>query len=84
MEELIEDAARWNVAEVKAVLASVALSLGVYQLVVIAVGYGKLRLSFLDVGPVIASSPIDGVHFDAATHAALGRAVADAVAAVFP
>ena len=51
MEELIENAARGNVAEVKTVLASVALALGVYQLVVIAVGYGKLRLRFLDAGP---------------------------------
>jgi hypothetical protein len=51
VEELIENAARGNVAEVKTVLASVALALGVYQLVMIAAGYGKLRLPFLDGGP---------------------------------
>lgn len=31
---------------------------------------------FLDAGTVIASSPLDGVHFDAAEHAKLGQAVA--------
>lgn len=39
------------------------------------------RAGFLDAGSVIASSPIDGVHFEAAAHAALGRAVAAGVAA---
>lgn len=34
---------------------------------------------FLDAGGVIASSPLDGVHFDVAEHAKLGRAVAVAV-----
>lgn len=34
---------------------------------------------FLDAGEVIASSPLDGVHFDAAEHGRLGRAVAGAV-----
>ncbi len=34
---------------------------------------------FLDAGRVIASSPVDGVHFDAAAQAGLGRAVAAAV-----
>lgn len=31
---------------------------------------------FLDAGEVIAVSGIDGIHFDAAAHAALGRAIA--------
>ncbi len=31
---------------------------------------------FLDAGDVIAVSPVDGIHFDAAAHAALGRAIA--------
>ena len=31
---------------------------------------------FLDAGATIASSPIDGIHLDAAAHAALGRAAA--------
>ena len=37
--------------------------------------------AFLDAGGVIASSPIDGVHFDAAEHVLLGRAVAQALRA---
>jgi lysophospholipase L1-like esterase len=36
--------------------------------------------TFLNAGEVIASSPLDGVHFDAEEHAKLGRAVADALA----
>jgi lysophospholipase L1-like esterase len=35
--------------------------------------------TFLDAGSVIATSPHDGVHFEADAHALLGRAVADAV-----
>jgi len=35
--------------------------------------------AFLDAGQVIASSPLDGVHFDAAEHVLLGRAVAQAL-----
>ena len=35
--------------------------------------------AFLDAGEVIAVSPLDGVHFEAAAHAALGRAVAAAI-----
>ena len=31
---------------------------------------------FLDAGEVIAVSPLDGIHFDAAAHAALGKAIA--------
>ncbi len=38
--------------------------------------------AFLDAGKVIASSPLDGVHFDAAEHGKLGRAVAGAVRAM--
>ncbi len=34
---------------------------------------------FLDAGEVIVSSPVDGVHFDAAEHGKLGRAVAVAL-----
>jgi hypothetical protein len=47
MEELIDDRTFGNVYEVKTVLASVAAALAVYQLVLIAVGYGKLRPRFL-------------------------------------
>jgi lysophospholipase L1-like esterase len=38
---------------------------------------------FLDAGGVIASSPLDGVHCDAAAHGALGRALAAGVRAMF-
>jgi hypothetical protein len=51
MEDLVETLTRGNPTEVKVVLASVALALAVYQLVLIAVGYGKLRLPFLAGGP---------------------------------
>ena len=34
---------------------------------------------FLDAGSVIVSSPLDGIHFEAAEHAKLGHAVADKV-----
>lgn len=37
---------------------------------------------FLDGGTVIAVSPVDGIHFDAAAHAALGRAIAEKIAAM--
>lgn len=36
-------------------------------------------IGFLDGGSVIAVSPIDGVHYDAASHAALAQAVAGAL-----
>jgi hypothetical protein len=51
MEELISDLTRGNVTEVKVVLASVVGGLACYQLVLIAVGYGKLRPRLLDSGP---------------------------------
>lgn len=35
--------------------------------------------AFLDAGALIAVSPVDGVHFDADAHAALGQAVAAAI-----
>jgi hypothetical protein len=47
MEQLIDDLTFGNVYEVKTVLASVAAALAVYQLVLIAIGYGKLRPRFL-------------------------------------
>ena len=47
MEELVEDLANGNVTEVKVVLASVVVVLAVYQVLLMAVGYGKLRLPFL-------------------------------------
>jgi Family of unknown function (DUF6529) len=50
MEGLVEDLTRGNVTEVKVVLASVVASLAIYQVVLMAVGYGKLRPPFLGAG----------------------------------
>jgi hypothetical protein len=41
LEDLIDTLTRGNATEVKVLLASVALALAVYQLVLIAVGYGS-------------------------------------------
>lgn len=40
----------------------------------------RWNCGFLDAGKVIKSDPLDGVHFNATAHAALGQAVADALA----
>jgi hypothetical protein len=64
VEDLVENLTRGNVTEVKVVLASVVLALGAYQLLLIAVGYGKLRPSFLEPRPA------------AGTHRAVGDAIA--------
>ncbi len=48
MEDLVESLTRGNPTEVKVLLASVALAVGVYQLVLISVGYGKVRPRFLE------------------------------------
>jgi Family of unknown function (DUF6529) len=64
LEGLVETLTRGNVAEVKVLLASIALVLGAYQLLLIAVGYGKIRPGFLNPGP--ASS----------AHRAIGDAIA--------
>lgn len=50
MERLVEDLTRGNVTEVKVVLATVIVALAVYQLVLAAVSYGKLRPRFLESG----------------------------------
>jgi hypothetical protein len=47
MEDFIKELARDNVTEVKVVLASVVVALAVYQVFLMAVVYGKLRLPFL-------------------------------------
>lgn len=39
-------------------------------------------VAFLDAGTIIQSSPVDGIHFDAATHEKLGHAVAVAISAM--
>lgn len=51
MEDVIESLTRGNVTEVKVVLATVIVALAVYQLVLAAVSYGKLRPRFLEAGP---------------------------------
>jgi small-conductance mechanosensitive channel len=66
VEDAIETLTRGNPTEVKVMLASIALSLAVYQLVLIAVGYGKLRPPFL------AGRPATRAH----------RAVGDTIAAL--
>ena len=49
-----------NPTEVKVLLASVAMALAVYQLVLIAVGYGKLRPPFLAARPASAAHRASG------------------------
>jgi hypothetical protein len=51
MEDLIEELTRGNVTEVKVILASVVLALAVYQMVLAAVSYRKVKLRFLGSGP---------------------------------
>lgn len=51
MEDFVEGLARGNVSEVKAVLASVVSALAIYQVFLMAVGYGKLKLPFLSSRP---------------------------------
>lgn len=63
MEDLIDTLTRGNVAAVKIVLASVVTILAFYQVFLMAVGYGKLRLPF--IRPPAAS----------ATHRAVGDTV---------
>ena len=51
MEDLLERLTRGNVAEVKTVLATVVAALAVYQLALIAIGYGRVRPPFLQARP---------------------------------
>ena len=51
MDDLVESLTRGNPTEVKVVLATVVLALAVYQLVLIAVGYGRVRPPFLQARP---------------------------------
>ena len=47
MDDLVDALTRGNVSQVKTVLASIVMALAVYQVFLMAVGYGKVRLSFL-------------------------------------
>jgi hypothetical protein len=47
----VEDLVRGNPTEVKVVLTSVVTALAVYQVILAAVFYRKLRPAFLDAGP---------------------------------
>jgi lysophospholipase L1-like esterase len=40
-------------------------------------------LPFVDAGAVAEADPTDGIHLDAAAHAAIGRAVAAGLAAMY-
>lgn len=60
MENLVETLTRGNVTEVKVVLASVAAALAVYQLVLISIGYGKLRVPFLAPRPASSAHRASG------------------------
>lgn len=51
MEDLVGYLANGHVTVVKIVLTSVVTALAVYQALLMAVGYGKLRLPFLGAGP---------------------------------
>jgi energy-coupling factor transporter transmembrane protein EcfT len=47
VEDLIEDLAQGNVTEVKVVLATVVIALALYQVLLMAVGWGKVRVPWL-------------------------------------
>ena len=47
MEDLIESLTNDHVTEVKIVLTSITAALAIYQVLLMAVGYGKLKLPFL-------------------------------------
>lgn len=60
MEDLVERLARGNVTEVKVVLTTVALALAGYQLVLAAIGYQRLRPSFLGRRPAFRAHRASG------------------------
>lgn len=64
MEDFVEALTRGNVTEVKVVLASIVALLAAYQLFLMAVTYGRIKLPFLGPGPA------------AFTHRATGDAIA--------
>jgi lysophospholipase L1-like esterase len=50
----------------------------------IAAAAARAEVSFLDAGAHIAVSPVDGIHYDAAGHATLALAFAEAIREHFP
>ena len=60
VEDFVESITRGNPTEIKVVLASVVLALACYQLVLIAVGYGKARVSFLEARPAARAHRASG------------------------
>jgi len=68
VEDFVEQLSRGNVEEVKVVLASVVAALAIYQVLLMAVGYGRLRLPFLASRP--ASSTSGGGRHDRRHHLA--------------
>ena len=70
MDDLVDELARGNVAQVKTVLASVIVALALYQVVLIAVGYGKIKVPFLKPKPA------------SFTHRTVGDAIVALVAVV--
>ena len=55
MDDLVDTLTRGNPAEVKIMLATVALALGAYQLFLAAVGFGWVRLPFLGSPPAFSA-----------------------------
>jgi hypothetical protein len=55
MDGFFESITRGNVTEVKVVLASVVTALAFYQVFLMSIGYGKLRLRFLQPQPASSS-----------------------------
>ena len=47
MEDLVQTISRGNIAQVKTVLTAIVTALAVYQVTMMAVGYGKLKVPFL-------------------------------------
>lgn len=60
MEDLVERLTAGHVTAVKVVLASVVTALALYQVLLMAVGYGWLRLPFLQPAPASAAHRANG------------------------
>jgi Family of unknown function (DUF6529) len=58
--EVFDTLTRGDVPQVKTVLASVALALAAYQVVLIVIGYGKVRPAFLESRPAAKAHRASG------------------------